>query len=169
MVDVVEAPADAAGYEQDFHAWTVAQAAALRAAARAGANLPVDWENVAEEIESLGKSDVRALRSRIATIIEHLLKLEFAPAELPREGWEETVLRSRMAFEKLIEESPSLQPRIAAWVDREHPGAIRVVLRSMARHGELGRALAARIEARRYSPEEVLGDWSPAAPSLPVD
>ena len=45
------------------------QARALRDAARAGANLPVDWENVAEEIESLGRSDRREITSRLATIM----------------------------------------------------------------------------------------------------
>ena len=107
-------------YEHDFYAWTQAQAAALRAAALRnaagiGANLPVDWKNVAEEIESLGKSDVRSLRSRIETIIEHLLKLEFAPATQPRIAWARTVDRSRSAFAKLIAESPSLLPQVAEW------------------------------------------------------
>jgi hypothetical protein len=41
-------------YEEDFVRWTEQQAAALRAAARAGTNLPLDWENLAEEIDSLG-------------------------------------------------------------------------------------------------------------------
>jgi hypothetical protein len=35
--------------------WSEEQARALRTAARSGTNLPVDWENVAEEIEALGK------------------------------------------------------------------------------------------------------------------
>jgi hypothetical protein len=38
-----------AGYDVDFYAWTRDQAAKLRAAAAAGSNLPVDWENLAEE------------------------------------------------------------------------------------------------------------------------
>ena len=86
MSDTIET-ADAFGYDQDFYAWTQTQAAALRAAALGGANLPVDWENVAEEIESLGKSQASALRSRLATIIEHLLKLEFWPTQKPTFGW----------------------------------------------------------------------------------
>jgi hypothetical protein len=61
-------------YEQDFFLWTKEQAAALRLAkslplARTGdSNLPLDWENLAEEIESLGKSDRRELRSRIPSL-----------------------------------------------------------------------------------------------------
>jgi len=162
MVGAIAKPASMTVYEHDFYAWTQQQAAALRAAVRTGANLPVDWENVAEEIESLGRSDARELRSRIATIVEHLLKLEFAPTDLPRAGWEETVDRSREAFEKLIAESPSLRPGVVAWVENEHRGSVRQVLRALSRQGELDGALAARIEARRYNQDEVLGEWWPA-------
>jgi Domain of unknown function DUF29 len=62
-------------YEADFVRWTEQQSSAIRDAARSGANLPLDWENLAEEIESLGRSQRRELRSRISVIIEHLLKL----------------------------------------------------------------------------------------------
>lgn len=69
--------------EEDFVRWTEAQAATLRKAACLGINLPLDWENLAEEIDSLGRSQRRELRSRIATIIEHLLKLQCSPAAEP--------------------------------------------------------------------------------------
>ncbi len=58
-------------YNQDLVLWSEAQARALRAAADAGWNAPIDWENVAEEIESLGKSERHALASHIAIVIEH--------------------------------------------------------------------------------------------------
>ena len=56
-------------YDRDFVLWTEEQAAALRRAK--GSNLPLDWENLAEEIESLGKSDRRALSSQIRRILHH--------------------------------------------------------------------------------------------------
>jgi Domain of unknown function DUF29 len=77
-------------YEQDFFLWTKEQAAALRLAKNS--NLPLDWENLAEEIESLGKSDRRELRSQIRRILRHLLKLEATPSVEPRAGWRSTVL-----------------------------------------------------------------------------
>jgi predicted YcjX-like family ATPase len=61
-------------YDEDFVRWTEEQAAALRQAKRS--NLPLDWENLAEEIESLGRSDRRELRLQITRILRHLLKLE---------------------------------------------------------------------------------------------
>jgi Domain of unknown function DUF29 len=60
-------------YDQDFLLWTEEQAAALRRVKES--NLPLDWENLAEEIESLGKSDRRQLRSQIRRILCHLFKL----------------------------------------------------------------------------------------------
>ncbi len=61
-------------YEREFVEWTEEQAARIRAAAGTHPNLLIDWEHVAEEIESLGRSDARELQSRLTTIIEHLLK-----------------------------------------------------------------------------------------------
>jgi len=80
-------------YEEDFVRWTEAQAAALREAGAQATNLPLDWENLAEEIDSLGRALRRELRSRIAVIIEHLIKLESSPAADPRRGSMETVGR----------------------------------------------------------------------------
>ena len=71
-------------YDEDFVRWTEEQAAALREAAGLATNLPLDWENLAEEIDSLGRSQSRELRSRIAVVVEHLIKLENSPAIDPR-------------------------------------------------------------------------------------
>jgi Domain of unknown function DUF29 len=78
-------------YEEDFVRWAEAQAAGLRRAAETNSNLPLDWMNLAEEVESLGRSQRRELRGRLANIIEHLLKLEYSPRTEPRIGWLETI------------------------------------------------------------------------------
>lgn len=57
-------------YDQDFYAWTQATAALIRA----GKWYDLDREALAEEVESLGKSDWRELASRIAILLRHLLK-----------------------------------------------------------------------------------------------
>jgi hypothetical protein len=98
-------------YEKDFVRWTEQQAAALRDAASLSTILPLDWENLAEEIGSLGRSQKRELRSRIAIIIEHLIKLECSPAVDPRPGWMETTGRERSGVELLLDDSPSLKGR----------------------------------------------------------
>ena len=93
-------------YDTDFHAWALDQAQRLRAGEK------IDAENVAEELETLGKSQQRELESRIAQIIEHLLKLHFLPDYLrePNErGWKVSVVKQRAAIQQLLEQSPSLQ------------------------------------------------------------
>src|SRR4051812_44011359 len=82
-------------YEEDFLLWTKEQARLLREAAERGVNRPLDWETLAEGVESLGRSARRELRSRTATITEHLLKLEHPSARDPGGGWRNTVARSR--------------------------------------------------------------------------
>ena len=57
-------------YEIDFHLWTERQARALRE----GRASEIDWLNVAEEIESLGRSDRRALVAHLEILLAHLLK-----------------------------------------------------------------------------------------------
>ncbi len=152
-------------YAQDFYRWTQEQARVLRDAARAGASLPVDWENVAEEIESLGRWDRREITSRLATITEHLLKLQHSPAREPRPGWQETILRERLTVERLIAESPSLRPdlpeiAVSAWKD-----SVKLARASLVLHGE---AEAARRVARAsapYSAEQLVAeDWFPPEP-----
>ena len=93
-------------YDEDFVRWTEQQAAALRRAK--SSDLPLDWENLAEEIESLGKSDRRELRSQITRILRHLLKLEVSPAAEPRAGWRAMIREARSEIEGVLEDSPSL-------------------------------------------------------------
>lgn len=99
-------------YGEDVYLWSMQQAAALREAAAAGSNLPVDWENVAEEIESVGRSELHALESALMRVVEHLLKLEYSPAVDPRAGWRTSVLKHRIRAGGELEDSPSLRGRL---------------------------------------------------------
>jgi hypothetical protein len=110
-------------YEKDFIRWTEQQSNALREASRFPTNLPLDWENLAEEIESLGRSQRRELRSRLMAILEHLLKLEHSPAPDLRHGWMDTVERERSEIERLLEDSPSLRREVARMITVEAPRA----------------------------------------------
>ena len=71
-------------YDNDFLAWSKQQAEALRAAMRDGSNQSLDFGNLAEEIEDLGKSVRRELQSQIRRVVRHLFKLEHSPAREPR-------------------------------------------------------------------------------------
>ena len=99
-------------YDDDFNAWTQEQARLLREAARERINTPLDYENLAEEIESMGKSDSRKVLGLVARIVEHLLKLEFSPARDPRGGWRKSVKVHRNKVNDVLRDSPSLSAKL---------------------------------------------------------
>lgn len=154
-------------YQEDFVRWTEQQSAALRDAAGLTTNLPLDWENLAEEIDSLGRSQRRELSSCIAVVIEHLIKLEISPASDPRPGWVDTIGRERRDIEDLLNDSPSLKAKVAGIIARETPRTIRLVARSLRNYGEVAPQTVARAERAGYTEEQVLGDWFPGDATHP--
>ena len=99
-------------YEADTYRWALQQAEALRAAARLKLNTPLalDWENLAEEIEDLGKSRARELSSRYYQLLVHLLKWEFQPSKRTP-SWRATVSEQRSEIGEVLDENPSLKPQ----------------------------------------------------------
>lgn len=80
-------------YDDDFYAWTQHQAAVLREMSVTDNRF--DRENVAEEIETLGRSERDAVRSQVRRIIEHFLKLQYSPATQPRSCWMRSINDAR--------------------------------------------------------------------------
>jgi hypothetical protein len=160
-------------YEEDTVAWAENQAAALRAAAQGASNQPLDWENLAEEIEDLSKSIKRAVHSHVRNIIEHLIKLEHSPALQPRENWRESIQNARIEVEVLLDESPSLKPQVAGIIRDETPRGAKLAIGKLERRSELSPSLADMLKAKSYlelfayTPDQILGDWFPAEPSQP--
>ena len=99
-------------YETDFYGWTQEQAGKLRKLLVERSNLDLDIENILEEIDSLGRSDYRQLRSRIEEICIHLLKLQLSLSWEPRKGWKTSIKGQRHSLKKLLTESPSLKRRL---------------------------------------------------------
>ena len=115
-------------YEQDLYAWSRAQADLLRA----GRFAELDLEHLIEEIEDVGGSLYREVRSRVRTIMEHLLKLEHSPAAEPRAIWERTIRTQRADLADDL--TSALRPRVE---------------RNIARFYEV-----ARFEAQAALPEQ---------------
>jgi hypothetical protein len=157
-------------YEEDTVAWAENQAAALRAAAQGNSNQPLDWENLAEEIEDLSKRERHDLASRVSTIIEHLLKLTYSPSVEPRSGWQQTVRRSRNKIDRILRASPSLRREVTSIASSEAAAAIEIALADMEARDELTRSLRQTLKAKKYldlfsyTPEQILGDWFPPEP-----
>ena len=94
-------------YEQDFYAWANEQAALLRAGNLSAA----DIEHIAEEIESMGRTEKRELVSRLAILLAHLLKWQFQPG---RRGtsWQATITIQRRTLKRHLTDNPSLKPKL---------------------------------------------------------
>ena len=92
-------------YERDFFAWTQDQADALR---RRRAN-ELDWENLLEEVEGMGKQARGELRSHLIVLLTHMLKWRFQPERRSR-SWMFTILEQRVQAQQVVAESPSLKP-----------------------------------------------------------
>jgi hypothetical protein len=101
------AAATAPLYERDFYAWANAQAALLRAGKLAQA----DIEHIAEEIESMGKTEKRELISRLAVLLAHLLKWRYQP-RLKGASWETTIRVQRIDLALHMDDNPSLKNQL---------------------------------------------------------
>jgi hypothetical protein len=97
-------------YECDFFAWTQDQAAALRRAHADRVNAPVDWVHIANELEYMGDQIKDAIQNHLATVIEHLLKLEHSPDAYPRNKWWASARKARRHLNDKIANHPSLVP-----------------------------------------------------------
>lgn len=141
-------------YERDFYLWTQSQAHALRAEARrrVGDSKSVDWEQVAEEIEDLGKSDLRECYLRVETIIEHLFKLAWSRQGTPGGGWRRTILRERSALELVL--TSSLRPKVEQSLAQRHQRALRLAQDAFAQN----EPDAAREVSLTWSLPQILGE-----------
>lgn len=91
-------------YHTDIVAWANEQAALLRE----GDWAALDIANLAEEIEDVGKSEQRELRSRVAVLLSHLLKWQYQSA-LRSKSWRATIAVQRRAITRELERTPSLK------------------------------------------------------------
>lgn len=156
---------DSAGYDEDFYLWTQQQARRLRSLSAAQSNEDLDWGNVAEEIESLGKSDRRAVRSRLHTILEHLYKLRFSTARDPRFGWTGTVTREREELRLILEDSPSLRRGLHELLPDAARAARRSAVAALIHHGEPDAAARLELSDGHEVEDRVLDDgYIPSPP-----
>jgi len=92
-------------YEQDYAAWLLETATLLRA----GKLDAVDITNLAEELEDMGHSEKRAVKSNLEVLLRHLLKYQYQP-QLRSNIWRFTILEHRDRLAEAFSDSPSLQP-----------------------------------------------------------
>lgn len=92
-------------YETDFALWVEQQTQHLQQR-----NLSaIDWDNIQEEIATLGRSDRRELENRLEVLLEHLLKRCYINSLYDNRGWELTIKEQRKQLRRLLRASPSLK------------------------------------------------------------
>ncbi|HEY3912780.1 MAG TPA: DUF29 domain-containing protein [Stellaceae bacterium] len=143
-------------YEDDFYAWTQQQADLLRGLSTVGNEL--DLEHIAEEIEDLGRGDLRAARSLCQHIIEHLLKIECSGLEEHAGHWRDEIVEWRLQLEQILTRS------IVAKLDT--PSLYRTALRLVRRLERDVPGLTSRLpRACPYTLDQLVSgeeDWFPS-------
>lgn len=94
-------------YETDFYTWAIQQSQLLRDRQLQ----QVDWDNIIEEIEALGRSQYHALVSGIEQLTLHLLKWQFQSKRRSK-SWKHSINKQRIQIERLLEDNPGLAAKL---------------------------------------------------------
>ena len=133
-------------HEKDLNLWLEQVAIALRN--RDAENM--DWDNLLEEIEDMGASQKRALRSYYFRLVEHILKLRDWEEERERNEakWRVEIINFRRAINSILGDSPSLKN----YLEQNHTEWCRKVIEDYSKSG-----LFAIADTSTISMEEVMG------------
>jgi Domain of unknown function DUF29 len=116
-------------YATDFYAWCLTTAQLVRT----GQWDEIDPEALAEELESVGRSQKRELESRLEVLLIHLLKWQYQPERrVDSHSWYDTILEQRSQIVRLLRDNPSLRPQVPNLLQEIYPEA-----RARA-HGQMG-------------------------------
>ena len=147
-------------YDDDIVTWADAQVAALRAlAARSDLSNAVDWENVIEEIESVGRSQVQGIESLLLQVLVHVLKYLSAPAAQSNQSWRAEVLAFQAAARRNYKDA--MRQRIDwqdLWLTARATADVQLKV-----HGD--RLVGGLPDAMPFEPDELIAtgfsmDWA---------
>ena len=113
-------------YNKDFYQWIMENVELLK---NKEFDL-VDLEHVIEELESMGRSELRSVISFMTVILEHLYKYEhFRESETMGDSWIDSIDNSRIELEWLFNDSPSLKRKALEEIDIAWKDAVRILVR----------------------------------------
>ena len=141
-----------ANYETDFYQWTQQQAALLRQGEFNRVDL--DLENIAEEIESMGRGQTHSLGSYLQNVLMHLLKWRYQPQRQGK-SWRLSIFNGRYQIQRLLKDSPSLKPKVSAFIADEYPQARKIAAL------ETNLPLTTFPEECPFTVEQITGDYWP--------
>lgn len=123
-------------YEKDFYKWVNKQANLLKN--REFSHL--DIENLIEEIESLGRSEKRTLKSYLENLLTHMLKGKFQPG-MHTTSWDLSIKEAKYKAQTTLKENPSLKP------------ALKEILKDAYFSARLRAALETKMEEKVFPKE----------------
>jgi hypothetical protein len=146
-------PADL--YEHDYYTWTMRQARALRE--RQVSTL--DWVNLAEEVEDLGKTERHRLESHLESLLMHLLKWVYEPQRRSR-SWSVSVWERRFRILRVLRDNPGLKAKLPEIFADAYEGA------RFSAENETGLDLSTFPESCPWSLDDVMRDdfWPEGLP-----
>jgi hypothetical protein len=107
-----------ASHREDFYTWALETADAIRDGRFDG----VDWEAVAEELEDMGRSERRALESRLEVLLAHLITWQYQP-EGRSSSWTGTLKEQRRKAARLLRQNPGLKPLLGELISDAYSAA----------------------------------------------
>ncbi len=116
-------------YEKDYYQWTIEQAQRLREFVNTHHELKhletLDWDNIIEEIEALGRSEYNAVVSLLMRQIEHRLKIDYVPLPECRNKWKSEVIAFQVGISRKF--SPGMKPKLEREFEKIYRDAVRIV------------------------------------------
>lgn len=117
-------------YDRDYLLWTEDIVKKLQARDLDG----LDFENLIEEIEDLGRSQKRELENRLGELFEHILKRTYINMPDCYRGWVESIDKQRVSLKRLLKDSPSLKPHLTEVFDEVYADTLKIVRRAYPQH-----------------------------------
>ena len=89
----------------------------------------LDFDNLIEEIESLGRSQKHELENRLGELFEHILKRTYVNMPDCYRGWVESIDKQRVSIKRLLKQAPSLKPYFSQVFDEVYEDTLKIVRR----------------------------------------
>jgi hypothetical protein len=113
-----------ADYTRDVYTWSQEQGRLIRE----GRWDEIDRDNVAEEIESVGRTEFSRLESALRVLMLHMLKWDHQP-EMRSRSWSLSINEQRLRLDDVLADNPGLRPRINEAVLRDyHRARVRALM-----------------------------------------
>ncbi|MFM7406276.1 MAG: DUF29 domain-containing protein [Cuspidothrix sp.] len=112
-------------YEQDYLLWIEDTVHKLQTRDIKG----LDFDNLIEEIESLGRSQKHELENRLGELFEHILKRTYVNMPECYRVWVESIDKQRVSIKRLLKQAPSLKPYFSQVFDEVYKDTLKIVRR----------------------------------------